>query len=170
MPDELNKFPVHFLLRYSDGLFGADTIGEHDKMAKQHGYCWFGKFGLGISGKIVEYAQRQLSEGIDTFVYLGTGARVTHVASVIGLLGGGDQVRAPESTKVPEYYRTAWCKAWFKLTRFAVAPEGVTRDLVMFFDRSAKPPLATSRGLMYVTVKPMDASQPTRRVMPVGFR
>jgi hypothetical protein len=68
--------PIHFLMRYSDSLLGVDTISEHKSVIEKHGYCWLEKFGLGVSAKIIDYTNHQLAKGIDTRIYLGTGAKV----------------------------------------------------------------------------------------------
>lgn len=66
-----SKRPIHILLRYSDKLnAAAETIPEHQKVISKSGAVWFGKLGRPVSINHVDKINKQIADGIPSFLYL----------------------------------------------------------------------------------------------------
>jgi hypothetical protein len=144
--------PLHFILRYSDGLRRVDTLAEHHAIARQYGYVWWGKFGVGIARPYVEIANRQIAAGITTQVFLAATRKILHQAELLEVLGGGARTkyRPKERSKIPKYYRDEECTLWFKLTRMRDVDVDDLRRLRQYNAPSFAPPINGMSGLLYV--------------------
>ena len=144
--------PVSFILRYGDTLFGVDTMAEHIAIAKKHGYVWFGKFGVGASRERIDRVKAQIKNGTPTSLYLSSHMQITHEARVLDIVGGGRaNLRvAPETSRVPKYYRNVGCAIWFKVSGIRKARPEVLRTLRLANDTTSIPRLRTTQSLIYV--------------------
>ena len=154
MPRLPGLLPLHFLLRFSDRLFGVDTYAEHKAVEARFGQVWWGKIGLGISRDVLRKAQEQISRGMPTYVYLATERRIRYRGRLLELLGGGIRsvVKPKDTSRIPKYYRRERCSVWFRLNglRSIVAKE--LRHLVLYHDPHSIPQLGGMRGLIYVSM------------------
>ena len=148
--------PLHFILRYSDGLRSVDTLAEHNAIAVEHGYVWWGKFGVGIARSYVELANRQIAAGITTQVFLAATRKILHQAELLEVLGGGSRTkyRPKERSRIPKYYRSEECTLWFKLTRMGEVDVDDLRRLRQYNAPSFAPPINGMSGLLYVCMAP----------------
>jgi hypothetical protein len=144
--------PIHFILRYSDGLRNVDTFGEHNAIALQHGYVWWGKFGVGIARSYVELANSQIAAGIPTYVFLATMGKVSYQAELLGVLGGGARTkyRPKEQSRIPKYYRSEECTVWFKLARMGDVDVDDLRRLRQYNSPAFAPPINGMSSVLYV--------------------
>ncbi|MGC3834839.1 hypothetical protein ACPSKX_11470 [Moritella viscosa] len=152
---------LHFLLRYSDKLSGADTIGEHQFMIEQHGSVWMGKFGVGMSNRFVEIAKKQLERGEPCFLYLMHGAKYTCKANIIDLVAAKTsqgEMSSIQPSITPSYYRKKRCSIWFKLSVIEPMNSDDLQYLWLFNDPASHPCSGGMRGLIYLTYN--DAPPP----------
>lgn len=67
----------HLVVRCSR-LDGVNPIEEVDHVARKHGYCWFGKYGLHV-GRLVQYEKREtirvILTGGSSVIAAGVGKR-----------------------------------------------------------------------------------------------
>ena len=144
---------LNFLVRFSDGLRGVNTFEEHRRIESKHGTVWLGKFGLGAGHSILEIAAEQIGRKIPTGLYLMAGKTILFEAIVLDIKGvaPGAKIPAPEPALVPAYYRSERCALWFKVARLRKT-ETTAQQLRLFFPPGLPPQVASSRGMMYVTL------------------
>ncbi len=128
-------------LRFADNIAPEDgTIAEHEKIIRQFGYVWYGKFGARVSEKI----RVEIMSGNDKRVLLihsGTSKRywlhIDEISYGIPVLSG-----------IPEYYRdiAGTVKTWFKVTRIEKADKSVMAKCTV--SSSGSPLSAVSRHSM----------------------
>ena len=115
------KKQVHLLLRFSDSLLkDGDTITEHNKVISSEGAVWFGKMGSPVSQNHIDRLNKQVQEGIPTFVYLVKGNRRKSTAFRGSLLLASKTLPEGEEHLVSPYYADLdipkYVKFWVKLT------------------------------------------------------
>ena len=78
--------------------------------------------------------------------------QITHEARVLDIVGGGRaNLRvAPETSRVPKYYRNVGCAIWFKVSGIRKARPEVLRTLRLANDTTSIPRLRTTQSLIYV--------------------
>jgi len=147
-----SKPPVHFLLRYSDSLRKVDTYHEHKLIEQKLGSVWWGKFGIGISERLVKQIKKQIKSGKPTYVYLATHRKIEYRARLLDILGGGlrGAYKPKERNLVPSYYRGEQCSLWFRLGDITPATEQDRSNLVLYNAPYMRPQLTGMRGLIYV--------------------
>jgi hypothetical protein len=97
--------PVHLLLRFSDSLLkDGDTVTEHNKVIESEGAVWFGKMGSPVSQNHIDRLNKQVQEGIPTFVYLVKGNRRKSTAFRGSLLLASKTLPEVDENLVPPYY------------------------------------------------------------------
>lgn len=128
-------------LRFADNIAPQDgTIAEHEKIIKQYGYVWYGKFGAKVSEKV-----RSEIMAIDDrrvlLIHSGTSKRYwLHVDDI--------SYETPELSGIPEYYRNiaGTVKTWFRVTRIEKADKSVMAKCIV--SSSGSPLSAVSRHSM----------------------
>lgn len=143
---------LHFLFRYSDRLRNINTYAEHKSIEDQCGSVWWGKFGAGVSKKIVEKAKHQIDSGQNTYVYFASEKSLLYVGQLIDILGGGNKakLRPPDSEKVPMYYRGEVCSVWFKVMKTRDISNDEKKKIVLYYGPSVLPDLRGMRSLIYI--------------------
>ncbi|ENI4301231.1 hypothetical protein ABXZ40_002138 [Vibrio cholerae] len=145
---------LHFLLRYSDTLSGADTIAEHSAVIEASGSVWMGKFGVGMKQSFVKTAKLQLERDEQCFLYLMHGSKFTCKASIIDIIAGSTsktEISSKEPKLTPAYYRKKKCSIWFKLSVIEPIDETELKHLWLYNNPSSHPSSAGMRGLIYLT-------------------
>ncbi|ELA8362078.1 MULTISPECIES: hypothetical protein [Vibrio harveyi group] len=145
---------LHFLLRYSDKLSGADTIAEHSAVIAANGSVWMGKFGIGMNQNFVKTAKLQLERGESCYLYLMHGSKFTCKASIIDVTAGSTsktEISSREPYLTPAYYRNKKCSIWFKLTSIEPINEAELKELWLYNNPSCHPSSSGMRGLVYLT-------------------
>ncbi|WP_429046518.1 hypothetical protein [Aeromonas veronii] len=139
---------VHFLLRYSDKITQVDTLQEHMNILDNAGRVIFGKFGIGISRKMVDMANSQIEKGVCTRLYLYRGK---DCVGVFKLQSVRDKLKKNDGKYVPLYYRGSLCSAWFYIESAISFDDGALSELRLFNNPMLKPQLSGMRSLIYVT-------------------
>lgn len=131
----------------------VDTFSEHKDVEIAKGHVWWGKFGLGVSKRIVVLATQQIKKEIPTYVYLATRGAIRYYARLVEIRGGGARAKypAPVQSSVPKYYRNEKCPVWLKLTYLREVPAGHLSRLQLFLHPGVRPTLRGTRGMIYVT-------------------
>ena len=107
-------------LRFSD-RFAPDegTIKAHERLIKQNGYVWYGKLGLPLSQRAINFIKENNDAKI-LLIHSGKAARYwAHITEVLK--------NEPELDGIPYYYRENRdkFKTWFKVTEFEEAPKNI---------------------------------------------
>jgi hypothetical protein len=115
------KSPIHLLLRFSDTLLKeGDTIGEHNQVVSREGAVWFGKMGSPVSQHHIDLFNKQVEDGIPTYVYLVKGNRRKSIAYRCRLIAAARSLPENEKHLMPSYYNdldlTKYMKFWVKLS------------------------------------------------------
>lgn len=158
---------LHFLLRYSDSLSGADTIGEHQAVLTANGSVWMGKFGVGMGNRFVEIAKKQISSGEPCSLYLMHGCQYTFKANVIDIVignGSKDLIPSKEPKLTPSYYRKRACSIWFKLDSITKIDMDELDNLWLYNDPSSHPSMRGMRGLIYLTYNDSPTITSTKKL------
>lgn len=108
-------------LRFSD-KFAPDegTIAAHEKLIKKNGFVWYGKLGLPLSKKAINYIADNEDPKI-LLIHSGKSARYwLHVIEVIKT--------CPDKNGIPSYYRenSDNFRTWFKVVKI----EDATKDIM----------------------------------------
>ena len=107
-------------LRFSDNFAPAQgTIQAHEDIISEKGFVWYGKLGLPLSAKAVNYIMENQDPMI-LLIHSGKTARYwAHVTEICR--------NTPEIEAIPAYYRdkTNSFNSWFKITRFDKAQKDV---------------------------------------------
>lgn len=145
---------LHFLLRYSDKLTGADTIAEHKAILDEQSAVWMGKFGVGMGQRFVTIAKKQMEAGQPCNLYLMHGSQYTYKAEIVDIIAGlksKELISTKEPKLTPKYYRKKPCSIWFKLTALSEIEKEELNNLWLFNDPSSRPSNNGMRGLIYLT-------------------
>lgn len=113
--------PTHLLIRFSDRLLeNKGTIEEHQKVIDEAGAVWFGKMGQPISQNAIDKLNKQVEEGIPTFIYLVKGNRRKPNAYISNLVLASKTIPEEEKDLIPPYYKELeilrFIKFWVKVT------------------------------------------------------
>ncbi|WP_287449347.1 hypothetical protein [Sellimonas sp.] len=107
-------------LRFSD-KFAPDegTIIAHENIIKGLGYVWYGKLGLPLSQKAIDYVKGNEDPKV---LLIHSGKTMRYWAHVVEVLKG-----EPDIDGIPSYYRDNRdrFKTWFKVIKFEVAPKDI---------------------------------------------
>lgn len=107
-------------LRFADNIAPQDgTIAEHEKIIKQYGFVWYGKFGARVSEKVRNDIMATEVKRV-LLIHSGTNKRYwLHVDDI--------SYKTPELVGIPEYYRdiAGIVKTWLKVTRIEKADKNV---------------------------------------------
>lgn len=144
---------LHFLLRYSNELYGHDTIREHQTLLDAKGSVWMGKFGLGVANHFVEKANGQIERSRPTYLYLNCQSKTRLRATLVRVVGGGVSHRSlcPEVEACPTYYSQKPCSIWFKVKEIVDCTATEIAALRLYNDPYSAPAFTSMRGLVYVT-------------------
>lgn len=112
---------IHLLLRFSDSLLkDKDTIEAHDQLIQGYGAVWFGKMGSPVSQHYIDLLNKQVEDGIPTFVYLVKGNRRKSTAFRGRLISAAKSLPEDETHLAPSYYFdldfTKYMNFWAKLS------------------------------------------------------
>lgn len=107
-------------LRFSD-KFAPDegTIKAHEDVIQEMGYVWYGKLGLPLSRKAIEYIKDNPDPKV-LLIHSGKTARYwAHISEIIK--------EEPAIDGIPQYYRDIRekFKTWFKVEYFDQAPKDI---------------------------------------------
>ncbi len=107
-------------LRFSD-KFAPDegTIKAHERLIKDRGYVWYGKLGLPLSQKAIDYIMDNEDPKI-LLIHSGKTARYwAHVSEILK--------EEPSIEGIPEYYQEIRdrFKTWIKVQWFEQAPKNI---------------------------------------------
>ena len=107
-------------LRFSDNFAPAEgTIQAHKTIIDKKGFVWYGKLGLPLSKKAVNFIMDS-NDPMILLIHSGKTARYwAHIVEI--------RRDTPEIEAIPEYYRYSanQFNSWFKVTRFENAPKDV---------------------------------------------
>ena len=107
-------------LRFSDRFAPSEgTIKAHENLIKKNGFVWYGKLGLPLSQKAIDYIKENSDPKI-LLIHSGKAARYwAHITEVLK--------EEPESNGIPSYYREnrEMFKTWFKVVEFETAPKDI---------------------------------------------
>ena len=110
-------------LRFSDKFAPAcGTIAAHEAVIQENGYVWYGKLGLPLSQKAINYIMENEDPKI-LLIHSGKTNRYwAHIEEV--------KRDMPEITCIPEYYRDMRdkFKTWFKVVSFEGASKGILSE------------------------------------------
>jgi len=111
---------LHLVIRFSDNLFGiGDVVAKHNEVEQKKGYVWFGKIGSTFSSTRIDALNKQVKDGIPTFIYLVKGNRKKSTAYRAKLLFVSKELPKGEVKNIPSYYLTKglrqYMKAWIKI-------------------------------------------------------
>lgn len=107
-------------LRFSD-KFAPEygTIVAHERMIQKNGYVWYGKLGLPLSRKAIDFINENNDPRI-LLIHSGKTARYwAHITEI--------KKEVPEIECIPEYY-VDMCekfRTWFKVVSFENAPKDI---------------------------------------------
>ena len=128
-------------LRFSDSFAPpVGTIGAHQSLIDQYGYVWFGKLGLPVSDKAIDYIFSNDNPRI-LLIHSGSTKRYwTYVRTI--------QRICPPINLIPEYYRddAENFHTWFLVTAFENAEKDVLSKYKVL--SSGKPLSSVSRSSM----------------------
>ena len=95
------------------------TIKAHKALINKYGFVWYGKLGLPLSQKAVNYVMSNSTPKL-LLIHSGTSARYWAYVSEV-------KRECPNIEYIPTYYRndTDKFKTWFKVTRFESAPKDI---------------------------------------------
>ena len=100
------KKPIHLLIRFSDRLLeNRNTIEEHQKVIGREGAVWFGKMGQPISQNAIDKLNKQVEDGIPTFIYLVKGNRRKPTAFISDLIIASKTIPEEEMDLISSYYK-----------------------------------------------------------------
>lgn len=128
-------------LRFSDSFAPpVGTIGAHQSLIDQYGYVWFGKLGLPVSDKAVDYIFKNDEPRI-LLIHSGTAKRYWAYVRA-------SQRTCPPIHLIPEYYRddAESFHTWFQVTAFENADKDVLSKYKVL--SSGKPLSTVSRSSM----------------------
>jgi len=147
--------PLHFILRYSDSLRGANTYEEHLRISIKAGAVWWGKFGVGVSRAWINKATKQVAAGVPTLVFLSEHGNIGYRSQLLDIRGGGVSaaLSAPDPGLVPKYYRNEHCAVWFKLTNLRPISADILQQIRLYQEPYRRPEKRGMRGLIYVTIR-----------------
>jgi hypothetical protein len=97
--------PIHLLLRFSDTrLKEGETISAHQEVIQREGAVWFGKMGSPISQIRIEAINKQIEDGIPTYVFLVKGNRRKSTVFKGRLKQASRSLPEGEQSLIPDYY------------------------------------------------------------------
>lgn len=107
-------------LRFSDNYAPEEgMIYHHEKLVKQNGFVWYGKFGNKISKEII---MEQLKNEDPKFLLIKSGGTERYWVHFIEY-----SETKPDSEYIPQYYRenSEDIKCWFKIINFERAEKNI---------------------------------------------
>ena len=110
---------IHLVVRFSDTMFGVgNVVKHHNKAVETNGAVWFGKMGQTIAQTRVDALNKQVEQGLPTYLYLVKGNRKKSTAYRAPLLSVTKQ-KPDDATLMPAYYAEKemlkYMKAWIKI-------------------------------------------------------
>jgi hypothetical protein len=114
--------PVHLVVRFSDTMFDVgDVIARHNEVVAQHGAVWFGKMGSTLAIGRIDLLNKQIQDGVPTFLYLVKGNRRIPTPYRAPLLLVSKTLPPKEKPLVPQYYAekklVRHMNAWMKVKK-----------------------------------------------------
>ena len=95
------------------------VITRNEFPVDKNDYVWFGKIGSTISETRIKALNKQVNNGISTYIYLVKGNRKKSTAYCAKLLLASKELPKGEEEKTPSYYSTEgirqYMKAWVKI-------------------------------------------------------
>jgi len=115
MPDKL----FHLVVRFSDTMFNVgDVIAIHNDIVAEHGAVWFGKLGQTFAQGRIVILNKQIEQGIPTYLYLVKGNRQKSTAYRAALIRVTKDL-PKEKILIPIYYSKKkllqYMHAWMKI-------------------------------------------------------
>ncbi|MDM5070065.1 hypothetical protein OB952_22310 [Aeromonas salmonicida] len=141
---------LHFLLRYSDKITQVDTLQEHMEILKGTGKVIFGKFGIGVSNRVIDIATSQIENGICTLLHLYRGKNCVGVFKLFAIKR---KLRKNDERYVPYYYKDGLCSVWFYISDALDFDNYSLGKLRLYNNPTLKPQLSGMRSLIYVTIE-----------------
>ncbi len=113
---------VHLVVRFSDTMFDVgDVIARHNEVVAQHGAVWFGKMGSTLAVSRVNLLNKQIQDGVPTFLYLVKGNRRIPTPYRASLVLVSKTLLPKEKSLVPQYYvekrLVRHMNAWMKVKK-----------------------------------------------------
>lgn len=114
--------PLHLVIRFSDTMFGVGgVVAQHNQVVDQHGAAWFGKLGSTLAQSRIDWLNKQIEQGIPTFLYLVKGNRRKSTLYKAGILAVSRDFPKTEDLLIPPYYAekklVKFMNAWVKVRR-----------------------------------------------------
>ena len=128
-------------LRFSDRFAPPEgTIKAHQDVIRQKGCVWFGKLGLPVSDKAVDYICKNEKPRI-LLIHSGKAERYWAYVNAI-------QRESPPLELIPAYYRdnTSKFHTWFQVSSFENAEKNILSQFIVI--SSGQPLSAVSRSSM----------------------
>ncbi len=114
--------PIHLVVRFSDTMFDVgDVIARHNEVVGVHGAVWFGKMGSTLAASRISLLNKQIQDGVPTFLYLVKGNRRIPTPYRAPLLLVSKILPLREKLLVPQYYAekkiVRHMNAWMKVKK-----------------------------------------------------
>jgi 3',5'-cyclic AMP phosphodiesterase CpdA len=125
--------PTTMALRFRD-LLTEGTIRRHRDLIARHGYVWWGwwdKPGEPVPRNTFAHFQQEIQRVKGLPVYLvDSGSHRCYMALLtrIQTTSTEEPIPSPDPSRVPSYYRTRRCKAWFRFERIRDAEASEVRE------------------------------------------
>ena len=110
---------LHLVVRFSDTMFGiGNVVSRHNEIVEKHHAVWFGKLGQTIAQRRADALNKQVLQGIPTYLYLVKGNRRKSTAYRAPLLMVAREL-PEEKVLIPAYYAEndllQYMKVWMKI-------------------------------------------------------
>lgn len=127
MGEVFQKADKHLLIRFSDKLDSIPedgTIREHEKIIRQKGHVWIGKFGKALGKNHIACMTSQIKKSIKTYLFLVQTKNKKYEIFFAPLIEIKVKISIMDLEYVPTYYRecTARVGTWFKVKKFQKMP------------------------------------------------
>jgi len=111
---------LHLVIRFSDSMFNVgDVVSKHNEIVDVHGLVWFGKLGGTLALSRIELLNKQISQGIPTFIYLVKGNRRKSTPYKANIYVISRDLPKKEKAFIPPYYTKKkllkYMNAWIKI-------------------------------------------------------
>ena len=128
-----NSNPLHLVVRFSDTMFEVgDVVAEHNDLVNKHGAVWFGKLGSPFSMVRINLLNKQIEQGVPTFLYLVKGNRNKSTAYCASLMFVTRDF-PKDKALIPAYYKqknlTDFMKVWMKIGKIEAIEMHALRKL-----------------------------------------
>jgi len=123
----------HLVVRFSDSLTGADTIGRHQEVIQKKKAVWLAKQGQPLGHAKIRILNDQIEAGVPTFVFLVSRQFARYEWHRGTLLRVAGDVPPHERCLIPRYYVNCpglkSARLWLKMSCLTPAPDAELNSL-----------------------------------------